>query len=209
MKKVALVVFIILLIDQVTKIYVKTHMAIGESFNVAGLDWFQIHFVENPGAAYGFHLGGYTGKLILSALRIFLIILIAWWINKNIKTGASNFYIYPMAMILAGAAGNLIDGIFYSVMFDQGTILGANGEWEVPQQYVGKVAKLDWSGYNKPFLGCVVDMFHFPFGNFPEWVPIVGGKEFFSYVFNVADSAITLGVTFLLLFRKKAFKGIE
>ncbi len=216
MKKVTLIVILVLIIDQVSKIYIKTHFHIEEEVNVLG-DWFKLKFVENPGAAYGFHLGGYTGKILLSLLRIVLSIGIIGWIYKNIQKGAGNYFIIPMAMILAGAIGNLIDGVFYGVLFDEGTVYYTQGKyWDWSNQeipYTERVSKLDFSGYNAPFLGCVVDMLYFPLFEFtwPEWVPFLGGShaEFFRYIFNIADSAISVGVACLLLFRKKAFETIE
>ncbi len=216
MKKVAAIVALILIIDQVSKIYIKTHFHIGEEVNVIG-EWFKLKFVENPGAAYGFHLGGYSGKILLSLLRIILSGGIIWWVYKNIQQGASNYFIIPMAMILAGAIGNLVDGALYGVLFDHGTIYYEDqGYWDWSVQgipYTEQVSQLDFSGYNAPFLGCVVDMLYFPLFEFtwPEWVPFVGGShaEFFRYIFNIADSAISIGVFFLLIFRKKAFENVS
>lgn len=216
MKKVAAIVALILIIDQVSKIYIKTHFHIGEEVSVIG-DWFKLKFVENPGAAYGFNLGGYSGKILLSVLRVVLSGGIIWWVHKNIQRGASNYFSIPMAMILAGAIGNLIDGALYSVLFDHGTVYyEEQGYWDWSIQgipYKEQVSSLDFSGYNAPFLGCVVDMLYFPLFEFtwPEWVPFVGGShgEFFRYIFNVADSSISIGVFFLLIFRKKAFENVE
>ncbi len=216
LKKVVAIVVLILIVDQASKIYIKTHFHIGEEVNVIG-EWFKLKFVENPGAAYGVSLGGYTGKVLLSALRIILSGGIIWWIYKNIRRGASNYFIVPMALILAGAIGNLIDGAIYGVLFDHGTVYyEEQGYWDwsirgIP--YTEQVSSLDFSGYNAPFLGCVVDMLYFPLFEFtwPEWIPVVGGThtEFFRYIFNIADSAISVGVAFLLLFRKKAFENVE
>ncbi len=216
MKKVSLIVALVILIDQVSKIYIKTNFHIGEEVDVIG-EWFKLKFVENPGAAYGFQLGGYNGKILLSLLRMVLSGLIIWWVNKNINRGASNYFSIPMAMILAGAIGNLIDGALYGVLFDHGTVYyEQQGYWDWSVQgipYVEQVSNLDYSGYNAPFFGCVVDMLYFPLFEFtwPEWIPGVGGTktEFFRYIFNIADSSISIGVFFLLLFRKKAFLNVQ
>lgn len=206
MKKIAIITIIILLIDQISKFYIKTHFQLGESVDV--FPGFKLTFVENPGMAYGFHFGGLIGKYFLVIVRIFLIGGMVYLFRKWLKEGASNYLIIPMAMIFAGAIGNLIDGMFYGMIFDSGTVFDESvGRW-IDYGGVSKVVEFG-NGYSTFMKGCVVDMLHFPLVNWwvPESWPIIGGMhiEFFKYIFNVADSAITVGALLLLIFRKKAF----
>ncbi|TDX84872.1 lipoprotein signal peptidase [Epilithonimonas xixisoli] len=208
MKKIIAITFLILLIDQFSKIYVKTHFYLGESINVFGLDWFKLTFVENPGMAYGLHFGGLWGKYALIILRIALAIGMVVLFKKWLREGASNYLIIPMAMIFAGAIGNVFDGIFYGVIFDSGTFYDVASERWIDYGGVSKLTAFG-DGYSDLMKGCVVDMLHFPLVDttWPDWVPILGGNrvEFFKYIFNVADSSITVGALFLYIFRKKAF----
>lgn len=206
MKKIAIITIIILLIDQISKFYIKTHFQLGESVDV--FPGFKLTFVENPGMAYGFHFGGLIGKNFLVIVRIFLIGGMIYLFRKWLKEGASNYLIIPMAIIFAGAIGNLIDGMFYGMIFDSGTVFDESvGRW-IDYGGVSKVVEFG-NGYSSFMKGCVVDMLHFPLVNWwvPESWPIIGGMhiEFFKYIFNVADSAITVGAILLLIFRKKAF----
>ncbi|MPS74283.1 MAG: lipoprotein signal peptidase [Chryseobacterium sp.] len=208
MKKIVAITFLILLIDQFSKIYVKTHFQLGESVNVFGLSWFKMTFVENPGMAYGLHFGGLWGKYALIILRIVLAIGMIMLFKKWLKEGASNYLIIPMAMIFAGAIGNVFDGVFYGVIFDSGTFYDAeSGKW-IDYSGISKLTQFG-HGYSDLMKGCVVDMLHFPLVDttWPEWIPVLGGNriEFFKYIFNVADSSITIGALFLYIFRKKAF----
>ncbi|KAF5299989.1 hypothetical protein FQR65_LT19419 [Abscondita terminalis] len=187
MKKIVLITMLVLFIDQASKIYIKTHFYLGESVDV--FKWFKLAFVENPGMAYGLHFGG--------AIVMF---------KKWLKEGASNYLIIPMSMIFAGAIGNLIDGMFYGLLFDTGTIFETSiGRWV---GYEG-ISKLGGGGYASFMNGCVVDMLYFPLFkfNWPTWIPGIGGTEFefFRPVFNIADSAITVGAAIILIFKKKAF----
>lgn len=208
MKKIIAITVLILLLDQFSKIYVKTHFYLGESVNVFGLSWFKLTFVENPGMAYGLHFGGLWGKYTLIILRIVLAIGMVMLFKKWLREGASNYLIIPMAMIFAGAIGNVFDGIFYGVIFDSGTFYDtASGRW-IDYSGVSKLTAFG-HGYSDLMKGCVVDMLHFPLVDttWPDWVPIFGGNrvEFFKYIFNIADSSITLGALFLYFFRRKAF----
>jgi signal peptidase II len=211
MKKILAVTFLILFIDQASKIYIKTHFSLGESVSV--LPFFKFTFVENPGMAYGFHFGGLFGKYLLVILRLFLIGGMIYLFKKWLKQGASNYLIIPMSIIFAGAIGNIIDGMFYGLIFDSGTVYDESiGRW-IDYGGVSKITSFG-HGYSNFMKGCVVDMLHFPLVDWtvPESWPIIGGKhiEFFKYIFNVADSAITVGAALLLIFRKKAFpNGLE
>lgn len=212
MKKVAFITLLILLIDQASKIYVKTNFELNESIPVIN-GFFNKTFVENPGMAYGFHFGGIIGKYFLVIIRLFLIGGMIYLFRKWLKRGESNYLLIPMAMIFAGAIGNLIDGMFYGLIFDSGTVFDeSTGRW-IGYGGISKLVPFG-QGYSTFMKGCVVDMLHFPMVDWyvPESWPVIGGKhiEFFKYIFNVADSAITVGAALLLIFRKKAFpNGLE
>lgn len=185
------IVVAILLIDQIIKIEVKTNMTLGEAKRVT--DWFYIEFIENNGMAYGMK---FINKLVLSLFRLFAIGFIGYYLAKIIKKNVAPFgYIVLIAMVLAGAAGNLIDCLFYGLIFDASTPFTVS-------QFVPF-----GEGYSIFLHGKVVDMFYFPIiqTTWPEWVPYFGGSEyvFFSPVFNFADACISVGVVALLLFYRK------
>lgn len=185
------IVVAILLIDQIIKIEVKTNMTLGEAKRVT--DWFYIEFIENNGMAYGMK---FINKLVLSLFRLFAIGFIGYYLGKIIKKNVAPFgYIVLIAMVLAGAAGNLIDCLFYGLIFDASTPFTVS-------QFVPF-----GEGYSTFLHGKVVDMFYFPIiqTTWPEWVPYFGGSEyvFFSPVFNFADACISVGVVALLLFYRK------
>lgn len=185
------IVVAILLIDQITKIEVKTNMTLGEAKRVT--DWFYIEFIENNGMAYGMK---FINKLVLSLFRLFAIGFIGYYLAKIIKKNVAPLgYIVLIAMVLAGAAGNLIDCLFYGLIFDASTPFTVS-------QFVPF-----GEGYSSFLHGKVVDMFYFPIiqTTWPEWVPYFGGSEyvFFSPVFNFADACISVGVVALLLFYRK------
>lgn len=200
LKKAGIVIFLVILIDQLSKIYIKTHFVLGEYTEV--FSWFKILFIENEGAAWGTKLSDIvpaisdgTGKLILTVFRLFAIAGIGYWLVDTVKKGGTRILILAIALIFAGALGNIIDSVFYGVIFNDS---------------YGQVATLFADEpYGSLLKGKVVDMLHFPLIDtvWPDWVPVVGGNtfRFFEPVFNIADTAISVGVGILILFNKKAF----
>ena len=195
-KKPIFIVLLVLIIDQALKIWVKTHMMLGEEFNVVG-DWFIIHFIENNGMAFGMELAGKFGKIILSIFRIIAVIGIGYYLHQLTKKKAPVGLIISISLVLAGAIGNIIDSAFYGLIFND--------------SYPQIATLFPKEGGYAPFLhGKVVDMFYFPLieGHFPEWFPLWKGEPFvfFRPVFNIADSAITIGIALILIFQRKFFK---
>jgi signal peptidase II len=191
-----LIIIAILLIDQVIKIWVKTSMTLHESIQIT--DWFYITFIENMGMAFGMQLGS---KIILSLFRVVAIAVLGYYIWLEVGKKAKTGYIVCLAMILAGAAGNLIDCMFYGLVFNASSPF-----------YLSYFVPFG-TGYAPFLMGKVVDMFYFPLieTDWPQWVPLVGGDHFifFSPVFNFADSAISVGVVLLLLFYREEVSKIS
>ena len=205
MKKqpVILLIAAIILIDQALKFYIKLNYYSGEEHNIFG-SWFRLHFVENEGMAWGWKLGGDTGKITLTLFRLIAVIWGSFLIKDFIQKKYHKGFIICASLIYAGALGNLIDSMFYGLFFDSTYTLGNH-------QNYGLVAKLlTGKGYGSFLQGKVVDMLYFPLfeSNFPKWFPFWGGErfEFFSPVFNVAYGSITFGVIFIFIFQGKFFK---
>lgn len=182
------IVLSILVLDQIVKIYIKTSFAYGESHHILG-GLLNIQFVENPGMAFGFEYGGALGKYVLSIFRIIAITVIIFYIRNTLRKSEVNLaFIVCLSMILAGAAGNVIDSMAYGLLFDRGG---------------GYQGLAQWGGSYAPFLqGQVVDMIQFNV-HWPDFVPKLGGKLIFSPIFNIADSAISIAVLAFLFFPKR------
>lgn len=196
-KKITIFVILLLVIDQVSKILVKANMTLGQSINVLG-DWFQIYFVENIGMAFGMSVGGTIGKLLLSIFRIGLATAIFIYIKKLLKKDdVPTGVLFGLAAIMCGAIGNIIDSLFYGLIFSE------SGFTQVATLFPAE------GGYAGLFYGKVVDMLYFPIidTTLPDWMPIWGGKPFlfFSAIFNFADSCITVGAFYLVIFHWRFF----
>ncbi|PWA04296.1 lipoprotein signal peptidase [Flavobacterium psychrotolerans] len=193
LRKAYLLIFIILIIDQVSKIFIKTHFVLGEELNV--FSWFKILFIENEGMAWGTEIPGTYGKLFLTIFRLIAVSAIGYWLWDSVQKKASNYLLVAIALIFAGALGNIIDSVFYGIIFDD--------------SHNHLATLFSDNPYGKVFHGKVVDMLYFPIleGNFPSWLPFWGGNDFkfFNAIFNIADLAISTGVGILIVFNKKAF----
>ena len=198
-KKSVLFIILILILDQILKIWVKTHMEIGQEIHLLG-DRGMIHFIENNGMAFGMEMGGKPGKLILSIFRVIAIFGIGWFLNSLIIKKTNLGLILAVSAIMAGAIGNIIDSAFYGMIFNESynqvaTLFPAEG------------------GYSSFLHGRVVDMFYFPVisTHWPDWSPINAGESFvfFRPVFNIADSSITCGVISIILFQKRMFRDLS
>lgn len=196
-RNVAFIILLVVLADQALKLYIKTHFYLNDSHNVAG-NWFRLYFVENEGMAYGWKFGGQAGKIILTLFRLVAVIFGVWYLKNIIQKKYHTGFIICASLIFAGALGNLIDSMFYGLIFDE--------------SYPGHLATLfPKQGYAAFLHGKVVDMLYFPIireAHFPQWVPVWGGDdfEFFRPIFNLADASISTGVIAILVFQKKFFK---
>jgi signal peptidase II len=206
-KYVALVIILVVLADQVLKFYIKTNYYIGEEHKVLG-NWFRLHFVENEGMAWGWKFGGEFGKIILTLFRLVAVILGTFYLRSIVKRGYHKGFILCAALIYAGAVGNLIDSMFYGLIFDSSyNPANYNTYGVIAKAFTGK-------SYGTFLHGKVVDMLYFPIisnTTFPSWFPGWGGEEFefFRPVFNIADASISTGVIAILLWQKKFFPKKE
>jgi signal peptidase II len=191
-------VFIILVLDQALKIYIKTNINYGDGLDILGLSWAKIHFVENEGMAFGLSFGGIAGKYVLSIFRIVMVAFLIYILKNLLKNKETYGLIVSFSLIIAGAVGNILDSMFYGLIFSESFFHGGLATM-FPSE----------GGYGSFLTGKVVDMLYFPMIDtiLPEWLPIWGGErfEFFRPVFNIADSAITVGVASILIFHRRFF----
>ena len=193
------IILFVILIDQITKIYIKTHYSLGFGNSIADWGLLKIEFVENPGMAFGLSFDNSWSKYLLTIFRFVAVLAIGWYILKLIKYNANSLLVCLVCFIFAGAVGNIIDNLFYGLIFDSGTTWNEElGRWI---GYHG-VSELNFEGYG-PFLnGCVVDMLHL-YIPLPDWVPFNLGEELFPPVFNLADASISVSVCFIIIFYRK------
>lgn len=207
LKHLIILVALIVIADQSLKIWIKTTFTYGSDVNVLG-DWFKLSFIENEGMAYGWKFGGAWGKLALTIFRLGAVIFGTWYLGRIVQKGYHKGFIICAGLIYAGALGNLIDSLFYGMIFDKGMFIEP-----ISMQQIGYdgLAQFSSKGYSSFLHGNVVDMLYFPIiknGKMPGWVPFWGGDHFtfFSAIFNIADASISIGVITLLLFQKKLFR---
>lgn len=197
LRSAVLIILLVLLADQALKIWIKTSFPFGHVMDILGLPWAKLYFIENEGMAWGWKLGGETGKVLLTLFRLAAVLFGTWYLGKIVKQQYTRGFIICASLIYAGAVGNLIDSIFYGMIFEESSY--------------SQVAKLfPEKGYAGFLHGRVVDMLYFPMvrSTFPSWMPFIGGEpfEFFSPIFNIADASISAGVLTLLVFQKRFFR---
>lgn len=198
LRSAILIILLVIVADQALKIWIKTSFPFGHVSNVLGLSWFRLYFIENEGMAWGWKFGGDFGKIFLTLFRLVAVGFGSWYLVKIVRERYTKGFIICASLIYAGALGNLIDSLFYGMIFGQTTYTQVASAFPPEGGYAG-------------FLhGHVVDMLYFPMvhSNFPSWLPLIGGKEFefFSPIFNIADASISVGVIVLLLFQKRFFQ---
>ena len=200
-RKIVFLILVILFADQALKFYIKTHFFIGHEVKVLGMNWFRLHFVENEGMAWGWKMGGDWGKVALTLFRLVAVIAGVFIIRDFIRKKYHPGFIYCSALIFAGATGNLIDSMFYGMIFS-----GSDPYVQNIAHFMSKEP-----AYGTFLHGKVVDMLYFPLitnTHFPSWFPVWGGDEFefFRPVFNIADASISVGVITILVFQNQFFK---
>jgi len=197
LRSAILIIAVVIIVDQALKLWIKTNYPLGEVTLILGLPWAKLYFIENEGMAWGWKLGGEWGKMLLTLFRLAAVIFGSWYLTRIVKQKYSRGFIICASLIYAGALGNLIDSLFYGLIFEESTY-----------SHVAKIFPAD--GYGSFLHGKVVDMLYFPMvhSNFPDWIPFIGGKEFefFSPIFNIADASISVGVIALLLFQRTLLK---
>ena len=195
MKKVISTALSLVIADQILKFWIKTNMFLGQEFKI--FDWFIIHFTENNGMAFGLEFGGDTGKIILSLFRIVVVLWGIYYVNELSKRALPNGVLVSLGLVIGGAIGNIIDGVFYGVLF--------NDSYNQIAEFLPATG-----GYESLLKGRVVDMFYFPLINthLPDWLPVFANKHFifFRPVFNLADAGISVGMILLILFYRKNFR---
>jgi signal peptidase II len=197
LRSAILLILLIIIADQALKIWIKTSFPFGHVMDVMGLRWFKLYFIENEGMAWGWKFGGEWGKMILTLFRLVAVLFGTWYLGKIIRQKYSRGFILCACLIYAGALGNLVDSMFYGLIFEDSS-------------YVHVAKMFPPKGYAGFLHGKVVDMLYFPMvhSKVPGWVPFVGGNdfEFFSPIFNIADASISVGVITLLIFQKRFFR---
>jgi signal peptidase II len=197
LRKAILIIALIIIADQALKIWIKTHYPFGEVMKLGGFEWAKLYFIENKGMAWGWEFGGDWGKMILTLFRLAAVIFGTWYLGKIVKQHYHKGFIICASLIYAGALGNLLDSMFYGLIFEESTYA-----------HVSKI--FPPHGYAGFLHGRVVDMLYFPMvdAHFPKWFPLFGGErfEFFSPIFNIADASISAGVITLFVFQKKFFR---
>jgi len=206
LRTVVLIIAIIIIADQVLKIWIKTSYPTGKVMEI--FPWFHLHFIENPGMAWGWKFGNETGKVVLTLFRLAAVIFGTWYLGRIVRHHYHRGFIVCAALIYAGALGNLVDSMFYGMIFDKGLVFDPSVNVKDYIGYSG-IASISSNGYSSFLHGSVVDMLYFPIfeTTLPSWVPFWGGEqfEFFSPIFNIADASISVGVITLLVFQKRFF----
>lgn len=194
LRSVVLIIAAVIIADQVLKVWIKTTFPFGHIVDLAGLPWAKLYFIENEGMAWGWKFGGEWGKAVLTLFRLAAVLFGTWYLGKIVKENYSSGFIICASLIYAGALGNLIDSMFYGMLFSA-------------SDYNNVATAFPEKGYASFLHGHVVDMLYFPMvrSTYPEWMPFLGGRdfEFFSPIFNIADAAISVGVITLLVFQKR------
>lgn len=205
LRSAILIILLVIVVDQALKIWIKTHFEMQQHVNILGLKWAQLYFIENEGMAWGWKWGGEWGKILLTLFRLVAVVFGSWYLARIVKQHYSRGFIICASLIYAGALGNLIDSMFYGLIFDKGMLYDPVLKQNI--MYPGLAHFTSHGGYQSFLHGNVVDMLYFPIvhSHFPSWMPLVGGEsfEFFSPIFNIADASISIGVITLLLFQKR------